>query len=178
MAVEAGALATAAVVDLQLAALYEARGEIELTLTTARRCEEASRRWALSTLPMAILVQAFMHAQLGDRPAAEAAIAAARATGEDRHHVEARAEGNMRARLHVVAGDLPAAVRCLDTAMDEVRAHPGATHVFPGEWALLRTILGDGGDAARAEVAALPVDTPVSRKVLRIADAVAAGRAG
>ena len=62
--------------------------------------------------------------------------------------------------------------------MDILRAHPGATHVFPGEWALLRTLLGDDGDAARAEVAALAVDTPVSRKVLRVADAVAAGRAG
>ena len=48
---------------------------------------------------MAILVQGFAHAYLGDRAAAEAAIAAALATGEDRHHVEARAEGNVRARL-------------------------------------------------------------------------------
>jgi hypothetical protein len=43
---------------------------------------------------------------------------------------------------------------------------------------LLRTVLDDDGDAARAEVSALPVDTPVSRKVLRLAEAVAAGRGG
>ena len=178
MAVEAGALPMAAIVDLQLAAVHEARGEVEPALAVARRCEEVSRRWGLSTLPMAILVQGFAYAYLGDRPAAEATIEAALATGEDRHHVEARAEGNVRARLAVVAGDLRAAVRSMDIAMDLVRAHPGDTHVFPGEWALLRTILDDDGDAARAEVAALAVDTPVSRKVLRLAEAVAAGRAG
>ena len=43
-------------------------------------------------------------------------------------------------------------------------ANPGAAYVFPGEWALLRTVLDDDGDAARAEVAALPLDTPVSRR--------------
>src|SRR5436190_13653041 len=118
IAVEAGALAMAAVVDLQLSALYEARGEVALTFQTARRCEEASRRWGLSTLPMAILVQGFMHAQLGDRVGAEDAITAAFATGEDRAHVEARAEGNVRGRLEVVAGELPAAVLCFDKAMD------------------------------------------------------------
>ena len=47
--------------------------------------------------------------------------------------------------------------------MDVIRANPGVTHTFPGMWALLRTILDDDGDAARAEVAALRVDTPVSR---------------
>jgi DNA-binding CsgD family transcriptional regulator len=177
LAVEAGALAMAATVDLQLAAVHDARGEAALALDVARRSEEASLRWGLSTLPMAILVQGFVHATLGDRSAAEATVAAALATGQDRHHIEARAEGNVRARLAVVAGDLPAAVACLDRAMDLARAHPGATHVFPGEWALLRTILGEG-DAARAEVAALAADTPVSRRVLRLADAVAAGRAG
>ena len=149
MAVEAGALAMAAIVDLQLSALHEARGEVALTFETARRCEEASRRWGLSTLPMAIVMQGFMHAQLGDRPAAEAAIEAALATGADRAHVEARAEGNIRGQYHVVVGDLPGAVRCFDAAMDVQRVNPGAVYVFPGEWALLRTVLDDGGDAAR-----------------------------
>jgi DNA-binding CsgD family transcriptional regulator len=178
MAVEAGALAMAAIVDLQLSALHEARGEVALTFETARRCEEASRRWGLSTLPMAIVMQGFMHAQLGDRPAAEACIEAALATGEDRAHVQGRAEANIRGQYHVVAGDLSGAARCFDAAMDVLRANPGATYVFPGEWALLRTVLDDDGDAARAEVASLPIDTPVSRKVLRLADAVAAGRVG
>jgi DNA-binding CsgD family transcriptional regulator/tetratricopeptide (TPR) repeat protein len=178
MAVEAGALAMAALVDLQLSALYEELGDVAASLEAAGRCEEASRKWHLSTLPMSLAVQAFAHAQVGNRPAAEAAIEAALATGEDRPHIEARAAANVRAVLHIVAGDLPAAARASDEGMAALRANPGATHTFPGQWALLRTILDDGGEAARAEVAALPADTPVSRTMLLAADAVAAGRAG
>jgi DNA-binding CsgD family transcriptional regulator/tetratricopeptide (TPR) repeat protein len=177
MAVEAGALAMAAVVDLQLGALYEERGEVAEALDAARRCEAASRRWGLSTLPMSLAVQAFAHAQVADRAAAEAAIEAALATGQDRPHIEARAAGNVRAVLHIANGDLEAAARAIDDAMATLRARPGATHTFPGLWALLRTILDEGGDAARAEVAALPVDTPMSRAMNLAAEAVAAGRA-
>ena len=178
MALEIGALATAAVVDLQLSALHEERGEVADALAAGHRCEEASRRWRLSTLPMSLVVQAFVHAQLGDRPAMEAAAEAALATGEDRLHVQARVEGNARATLHLVRGDLAAAARCTDEAMASLRAHPGVTHTFPGMWALLRTLRDDAGETARAEVAALPLDTPVSRHLLRAAEAVAAGRAG
>ena len=178
MAVEAGALAMAAVIDLQLGALHEERGDVTAALDAARRSEEASRRWRLSTLPMSLAVQAFVHAQLADRPAAEAAIEAALATGDDRPHIEARAAGNVRAVLDILGGDLVAAARHADHAMASLRAHPGATHTFPGLWALLRTVLDDGGEAARSEVAALPVDTPISRGMVVAADAVAAGRAG
>ena len=178
LAVEAGALAMAAVVDLQLGALYEERGELGPALAHAERCEEASRRWHLSTLPMSLAVQAFCHSHLGDREPMEAAIDAARATGEDTLHIESRYHGNVWAVFHIVVGDLPAAVVDMDRAMEIIRAHPGATHTFPGVWALLRTLLDDDGDAARAEVAALPLDTPVSRRALVAAEAVAAGRAG
>ena len=70
-AVEVGALALAAVIDLQLAALHDERGEVALALDAARQCEQASRRWGLSTLPMSLTLQAMAHARLGD----EAAIA-------------------------------------------------------------------------------------------------------
>ena len=177
MAVEAGALATAAVIDLQLAALHEERGDVAEALDAARECEHASRRWRLSTLPMSLAVQAFVHAQLADRPAAEAAIDAALATGDDRPHIEARAAGNVRAVLHILSGDLHAAAEAADAAMASLRAHPGATHTFPGLWALLRTILDDGGEAALREVTALRVDTPISRGMSIAAQAVVAGRA-
>jgi DNA-binding CsgD family transcriptional regulator len=62
--------------------------------------------------------------------------------------------------------------------MDVLRRQPGAAQPFPGLWALLCTLLDDGAEAARAEVAALPVDTPVSRELLMAAEAVAVGRAG
>jgi DNA-binding CsgD family transcriptional regulator/tetratricopeptide (TPR) repeat protein len=178
LAVEAGALAMAAVVDLQLGALYEERGELGPALAHAERCEEASRRWRLSTLPMSLAVQAFCYSQLADREPMVAAIEAAVATGDDALHIEARHHGNVWTTFHIVTGDLRAAAAACDRGMDVIRAHPGGTHTFPGVWALLHTIFEDGGEHARAEVAALPVDTPISRRALRAAEAVAAGQAG
>ena len=68
--------------------------------------------------------------------------------------------------------------RAVDSAMVVLRRNPDAAQPFPGLWALLRTLIDDDGDAARREVAALAVDTPVSRELLLAAEAVALGRAG
>ncbi|MDX6233066.1 MAG: hypothetical protein QOH68_2066 [Nocardioidaceae bacterium] len=178
-ALRLGALAAVAVIDLQLSALYDERGDLLEALAAARRCEEASRRWRLSTLPMSLAMQAAVHARAGDRAAMEAAIDAALATGEDRQYVEVGAFGNARAVLHVITGDLRAGAEAGDQAMAVLRNHPGAVHPSQGLWALLRTLVdGLGGRAARAEVAALAVDTPVSRETLWAAEAVALGQAG
>ena len=178
MAVSLGALSTAAVVDLQLGALYDERGELAEALAAAVRCEEVSRRWRLSTLPMSLGIQAAAHARLGDREAMERACAAALATGEDQDHVVQAVQGNTLPIFHVVQGDLVAAVRAADAAMDVLRRNPTAAQPFPGLWALLRTVVDDGGDEARREVGALPVDAPVSRELLVAAEAVGLGRAG
>jgi DNA-binding CsgD family transcriptional regulator len=132
-------------------------------------------------------MQAAVHARSGDRAAMDAAIDAALATGEDRQYVEVGAFGNARAVLHVITGDLRAGAEAGDQAMTVLRNHPGAVHPSQGLWALLRTLvdglgvdggLDGGGQAARAEVAALAVDTPVSRETLWAAEAVALGQAG
>jgi len=178
MAVSLGALATAAVVDLQLGALYDERGDLAECLAAARRCEEASRRWRLSTLPMSLAVQAAALARLGDREGMQHACDAAIATGEDQDYVQEAVQGNTVAIFHIVQGDLAAAARAADAAMVVLRRNPGAAQPFPGLWALLRTLLDDDGEAARGEVASLPVDAPVSRELLMAADAVALGQAG
>ncbi|WP_410971169.1 hypothetical protein, partial [Salmonella sp. SAL04269] len=51
-ALQTGALATAALVDLQLAAVHNERGEPDAALAAARRGTEMSRRLGLSTLAM------------------------------------------------------------------------------------------------------------------------------
>jgi DNA-binding CsgD family transcriptional regulator len=178
VAVELGALFTVAVVDLQLGALHDERGELDLALAAARRCEEASRRWRLSTLPMSLAVQAAVHARAGRRTELEAAAAAAFATGSDEKYVEVTVHGNAMAVFHIVTGDLPRAATAADRAMVALRQQPGAVGPVPGLWALLRTVLDDGGDAARAEAASLESDAPVSREMLMAAEAVAVGRAG
>ena len=104
-------------------------------------------------------------------PPPKRAIEAALATGEDRAHVEAAPRGTSAAGYHVVAGRPPGPRSAASTPRwTSCGANPGATHVFPGEWALLRTVLDDDGDAARAEVAALagrhagePQDAPPRR---------------
>jgi DNA-binding CsgD family transcriptional regulator len=178
LAVELGALFTVAVVDLQLGALHDERGELDLALAAARRCEEASRRWQLSTLPMSLAVQAAVHARAGRRSELDAAAAAAFATGSDERYVEVTVHGNAMAIFHIVTGDLRLAAASADRAMVALRQQPGAVGPVPGLWALLRTVLDDGGDAARAEAGSLESDAPVSREMLLAADAVALGRAG
>jgi DNA-binding CsgD family transcriptional regulator/tetratricopeptide (TPR) repeat protein len=181
-AIALGALATVAVIDLQLAAVHDERGQFDQALAAACRCEEASRRWHLSTLPMSLALQAMVHARRVERAEMERVIAAARATGEDRDYVEVSVWGQSYGIFHLATGDLDAADAAFGQAMAVVRRQPGMTAPVPGLWALVRTLRdadGTGGsDAARAEVASLPFDTPVSRRMLLAADAVALGRAG
>lgn len=176
---EIGALSLAAVVDLQLAATYDERGDPVEALTAARRCEAASRRWGLSTLAMSLTIQAMAHARLGDEAAMRAAGEAARATGQDRAAVEIGLWGNAFAMWHIAAGDLPSAAAAFERGLDELTAVPGAAYPFAGLAALVHTLLDNGsgaGAAARARVRDLAVDTPVSRAMLLAAEAVAAGR--
>ena len=178
LASEMGALATVAMVDLQLAAAHNERGESTDAIAAARHCAELSATLGLSTLAMGHAVEAMAHARRGDEPAMRQALEAAVATGQDPDHVAASVWGNTLPILHLVRGDLAQAAAELDRAMEEIRRRPTTTFPFPGLWALVRTLLDDGGDAARAEVAALPADTPVSRRTLGGAEAVALGRDG
>jgi DNA-binding CsgD family transcriptional regulator len=177
-ALQAGAVATAAVVDLQLAAVYNERGEVEAALEAARRCEDASRRFKLSTLAMSLAQQAMAHARAGDGARMNAAARAARTSGQDTRNVEISLWGNAIAVYQLGRGDLQAAAAALDRSLESLRDLPGGAYPFPGLWALVRTVLDSRGGPARAEVRALPFDTPISGHFLAAADAVAAGRAG
>jgi DNA-binding CsgD family transcriptional regulator/tetratricopeptide (TPR) repeat protein len=177
-ALAAGALSTAAMVDLQLAAIYSCRGQAALTVATAARCEAVSRRFGLASLPMSLALQGVAHGLSGNRAAMEEAAAAARATGGDRDTVEMITLGNGVALYHLGEGQVHESLAALDEAMQVLRAAGGGAHPFPGRWALLRTVVDDGGEAARDECRSLPFDTAMSRATLRAADAVAAGRVG
>ena len=176
-ALAAGAISMVAMVDLQLAATYSARGQAGLTLAAAARCEEASRRFGLASLPMSLALQAVAHGFSGNRTAMEAAAAQARAIDGDSDTVEMITLANGVALYHLGEGRLPEALDALDRAMDVLRAAGGARD-FPGRWALLRTVTDAGGAQARDECRRLSFDTAMSRATLRAADAVAAGREG
>lgn len=177
-ALAAGALSITAMVDLALAATYSCQGQVGLTLTAATRCEEMSRRFDLASLPMSLALQAVAHGFSGNGAAMETSAAAARATEGDRDTVAMVTMGNGAALFHLGAGQVPEALEALDHAMEVLRAAGGGAHEFPGRWALLRTVVDDGGAEARAECRSLDFDTAMGRATLWAADAVAAGREG
>ncbi|HXT89463.1 MAG TPA: LuxR C-terminal-related transcriptional regulator, partial [Trebonia sp.] len=176
-ALAAGAISMVAMVDLQLAATYSARGEAGLSLVAATRCEEASRRFGLASLPASLALQAVAHGFSGNRAAMEAAAARARAVDGDGATVEMTTLGNGTALYHLGEGRLPEALEALDRAVDVLRAAPGPQD-WTGRWALLRTIAGVDGAQAREECRGLSFDTAMSRATLRAADAVAVGISG
>src|SRR5258708_29540424 len=76
-ALAAGAISMVAMVDLQLAATYSARGQAGLTLAAAGRCEEASRQFGLASLPTSLALHAGAHGPSGNRTAVETPAAPA-----------------------------------------------------------------------------------------------------
>ncbi len=176
-ALAAGAISMVAMVDLQLAATYSARGQVGLTLAAAGRCEEASRQFGLASLSTSLALQAVVHGLSGNRTAMETLAAQARAIDGDRNTVEMITLANGLALYHLGEGQLPEALDAMDRAMDVLRAVGGA-HDFPGRWALLRTVTDAGGAQARDECRRLSFDTAMSRATLTAADAVAVGREG
>jgi DNA-binding CsgD family transcriptional regulator/tetratricopeptide (TPR) repeat protein len=177
-ALAAGALSITAMVDVALAATYSCRGRADLTLDAAVRSEQVSRQFGLASLPWSLAFQAAAHALTGDRPAMEAAAAAARATGDDRAAVDMAIMGNAVSVYFLGEGQIGEALGELDRAMAVLRTTSGAVYPFPGRWALLRTIRDDGGAEARQECRSLGFDIAMSRAMLLAADAVAAGREG
>jgi len=177
-ALAAGALSTAAMVDLQLAATYSCRGQAELTLATATRCEDVSRQFGLASLTMSLALQGVAHGFSGNRTAMDISTEQARATGSDSGTVNMITLGNGLALYHLGEGQVREALDALDRAMEVLRAAGSEAHPFPGRWALLRTVVDEGGAEAREECRVLSFDTAMSRATLWAADAVAAGREG
>ena len=177
-ALRIGALSTAAMIDLHLAGTFSVRGQVALTLETAARSEEASRRLSLSSLAMSLALQAVAHGISGNRKAMHDAIGAVSETAGDRDAALMIALANGAALFHLGDGKLSESVDAMDRAIELLRRSGGGAYDFPGRWALLRTVADVGGAEARGECRALTFDTAISRAILRAADAVAAGREG
>ena len=177
-ALRAGALSAAAMIDLHLAGTFSVRGQTALTLEAAARCEQASRCFSLSSLPMSLALQAVAHGISGNRRAMNEAIAAMRDSAGDRDTAQMIAMANGVSICHLGDGHLPEAIDAMDSAMGLLRSASGGARDFPGRWALMRTVADEGGEGAREQCRALEFDTPMSRATLWAADAVAAGRKG
>lgn len=180
VAVEQGALATAANIDLQIASNLGSGFLVDECLEAAQRCADLSRRWRLGLmLPIAQVIAASAHGLAGRRPTMERLITQALADDTD-DEVRSMVLGRCRGVLALVDEDHPAALRHFDAAMELVGRLPSpALRPWFALWAVLRTVHGPDGAHARAVVRRLtPTGSRPVEALLDLAEAVDQGRQG
>ena len=180
VAVEQGALATTANIDLQIAGNLGGGFRAEECLQAAQRCADLARRWRLgSMLPIAQVIAASAHGIAGRRAEMENLIAHALA-GDVDDEVRLLVRGRCRAIIALLDEDHATALAEFDAAMDLVRATPAPTlRPWFALWALLHTVHDRDGAQARAEARGyVPVGSHTTAALMDFAEAVAEGRYG
>jgi len=184
LAVAQGALALTATLDLQIAAGLNKQFRADEALAAARRSADASRRFHLATLPMALIFQATAHAIRGEEGPMEDRIAEAVALAPGDQDVTGCAWGHCRATFCLLAADLDAAHARMTTGAGLLLSSPATiAPPFLGLWPLLGALLGrnaasDAASAAAWVRAAHGTRHLVVAALLGYADAVSAGRQG
>jgi DNA-binding CsgD family transcriptional regulator/tetratricopeptide (TPR) repeat protein len=178
LAVAQGALALTATLDLQIAAGLNKQFRADEALVAARRSADASRRFHLAVLPMALIFEATAHAIRGEGEAMEARIADAISLAPDDEDVLGCAWGHCRATYSLLAEQAGEAHTQMATGAALMLGSPAAiAPPFLGLWPLLGAVLGrDAGDAAARVRAARGTRHLVVAALLGYADAVVAGR--
>jgi DNA-binding CsgD family transcriptional regulator/tetratricopeptide (TPR) repeat protein len=182
LAVEVGALALVATLDLQIAAGLIKQFRPDEGLAAARSSAETSRRLHLVTLPMALVYQGAAHAQLGQDEEMEACLAKALALAPDDLDVHGSAWGHCRATSSLLAEDREQAVTEMTTGARLLQRSP-ATVAPPFLGLRVLLLVVDGDDAtARAEAERVRGSGATRHRIvaslLGYADAVLLGRAG
>ncbi|HEY3652835.1 MAG TPA: helix-turn-helix transcriptional regulator, partial [Streptosporangiaceae bacterium] len=180
LAVAQGALALVATLDLQIAAGLNKQFRADEALAAARRSADASRRFRLATLPMALIFEATAHAIRGEEGPMEDRIAEAIALAPGDQDVTGCAWGHCRATFCLLAADLSAAHARMATGAGLLLSSPATiAPPFLGLWPLLGAVLGrDAADAAARVRAAHGTRHLVVAALLGYGDAVLAGRQG
>ena len=180
LAVAQGALALTATLDLQIAAGLNKQFRADEAMAAARRSADASRRFHLATLPMALIFQATAHAIRGEEGPMEDKIAEAVALAPDDQDVLGCAWGHCRATFWLLAADLGAAHARMTTGAGLLLSSPATiAPPFLGLWPLLGALLGHDAPEATARVrAAHGTRHLVVAALLGYADAILAGRQG
>jgi DNA-binding CsgD family transcriptional regulator len=182
VAADAGAHLTIAQMDLVLADMALSAFDRDTCREAAERCADASRRYGLASLPVALLWLAGGHALDGCGTEMEAVLAEAAAAAPGDARIEADAWGRVRATYHALREDRAALRHALERSMEFTRVAPEMESVYPGQyrWALLHALSDDDlGLSARAEIAASRfVRTGFGDASLALVDAVVLGRQG
>jgi DNA-binding CsgD family transcriptional regulator len=178
LAVEAGALGLAAVLDIQISAglLHH---DTTAALLHAERAAEYARRLQMHTLlATALFFTAHAYAHTRETEHMREAVAAARAIAPDDLDVNAGIWGAVYAQVALIDDDRADLADNLDRAMDFMRASATTTPApIRGLWALVRTLDDRDGESAREEARPSSVNWE-NRALLAYADAVVAGRRG
>ncbi|MGH3622101.1 MAG: ATP-binding protein [Sciscionella sp.] len=176
----AGAFAVAAYAGLDLAMVLFLRRELDEALEVARGAAAAGRRYSLAGVtPTALLTQAMVHGTALRGDEMERAIHDALACPDVAEDVRAGVWGQARAEYSLCRADRAAALRELDTAMSHLRRSGAGGWSIRGMRALLSTVDGNDGSAAREEVRNSDWGRArLNRAYLHYAEAVDRGRAG
>jgi len=174
-AVDAATNADLIIADLALIALDD-----ETCLDAAQRCVEASRRFGLATLPVALLWLAGAHAIGGRGDQMDAILAEATEISGGDPRIAADELGRVRSTWAFLRGDRDGFRDVLDRSVELTREAPSTSSVFAGRlhWLLLQASEADDcGDAARAQVADL-ASAPALGSIYGWSEAIASGRRG
>ncbi len=180
---ESGALATVAAVDIELAAVYAVRFELERSMQAAQRAWQAGRRFRLRGVECtALLFIAELHGLRQDRAAMERLLAELpKVTGEEALYF-GMCRNAFRAEASLCEDDRQQALRDLVAAVNFGRSLPAAAPSPSfGEWVLLWTLEHPEGSAAEAQAQAPPewaMVQPINRAFVEYARAIELGRNG
>jgi DNA-binding CsgD family transcriptional regulator len=178
LSVTQGALALTATLDLQIAAGLNKQFRADEALEAARRSADASRRFRLAGLPMALIFQATAHAIRGEKEDMEARITDAIALAPQDQDVLGCAWGHCRATFSLLAEEPGEAHAQMTTGAALLLSSPATiAPPFLGLWPLLGAALDRDADAAAALVrSGHGTRHRVVAALLGYADAILAGR--
>ncbi len=178
VALDAGAIATAARIELELNLVRIRYLELDEAMEAIDNAITMMDRLRLPDLAVAHVLRAATRGLAGQLDAMEADLAAAAEKPMDEAVRAVGVPGHVRSFVALALGRYDEARGHLATAMEYHRRFPSLPFSLRGLWALLETALGDGA-AAREEVRAGPqANSPHNWFALRYADAIAFGRDG
>ncbi|MGN6680423.1 MAG: LuxR C-terminal-related transcriptional regulator, partial [Streptosporangiaceae bacterium] len=180
LARQAGAIATATAIDLQLANVWCLGTDLDRAMGAARRCEQGARMIKAPRIEaLALAAQALVFGVRGDRKAAKSAISRAERVLPGDAEVLAATWGQDRVVASLFRDDIDQAVLESATAIDHLKRAPQQTP--RRAWAfytLLQATTGKEGERALERAQAAGAAVGWNRGWLCYAQAVLEGRAG
>ena len=181
LAVECGAVSTAAVLDLQLANAWSMGTDLDRALDAAQRSQQAAARLQMHRVEaMAVAAQACIVATRGEREHTESLAEQAEQIAPGDPSVLMAVTGDARVTAAIVSNDLAAALAASATAVEHARNERlTAPAMGWGYWPLLQAVAGLGGRDALRQAREVGAEVACwNRGCLAYAEAVLAGQDG